>query len=217
MRAHLAAATLSLAALAPSARAQMVDTVPTMVQVEARIVLVDRQRAARAGLRWLQAGGGRIVLGDRGAGIRISKGDATLSASAFIEIAAREGVVTSDTRLSVATRSGTTARVASGTLALGRRGAVRETGPELLVTPTRLADGRIQLEVRARERDEATGRWGERVDASPVDAATTVLARPGEPATVATVRSTSTGRDAGLLRWEGASRSVDALVVLTVR
>ena len=216
---RLALTLVASASLAVPARAQ--SAAAPMVTVHARIVLVDRARTRGIGLRWFQVGGGRIRVEGSGAGagrggVAVAGATTDLSAAAFIELAQRQRMVSSDSRLQVATTSGSTASVASGSLSIGRWGGTRETGPELVVTPTVLGDGTVRLAVRARQRDEATSPYGHGASGSPVDAATTIVVRPGEDATVATVALSERRSDAGLLHWSDATGSRDALVVLRV-
>jgi hypothetical protein len=188
---------------------------PPMMTVNARIVLIDRERSNRVGLRWLQVGGGRVRVEHGRGGIRISKESVDFTVSAFVDLASNEGLVESDSKLQISTVSGSTARLASGAVTLGR-GIARVTGPELIVTPTLLDDGAIRVEVRASERDQVTGRSGIPTDASSVDAATVVVIRPGATATLANVSTSTRTRDTGILQWESVTRRVDALVELRV-
>ena len=97
---------------------------------------------------------------------------------------------------------------------MGPWGASRTAGPELVVTPTVLPNGNIQLQLHAKLRDEVTIPYGYSVDASPVNVATTVIVKPGEEATLGSMSVATEQRDAGLLRWEDVSGSRDVLVVL---
>lgn len=187
------------------------------VRVHAHIVLLDRVEARRAGLRYAQAGDGRIRVeggGRRGGGVGVGGTVAGIPVSAFLELARDRRLVRSETRMQVLALSGTSAALGSGSLRVSGWGATRAQGPELVVTPTVLADGRVRLEVRARLRDEATSPYGYGVDASPVDAATTIVARPGQEVTVGSVATTTEHSTAGLLRWEDEAGQRDVLVVL---
>ena len=194
------------------------QTPPATVTVDARIVLIDREEAARVGVRWMQAGEGRVVLtdGPRRGGIRVSKEGGMIPVSAFVELAREHRLIRSDSRLQVSTLSGTEARIASGVLSTHGWGGARETGPELVVRPTVLPGGAVQLEVRARLRDERSDVYHGTVSGAPVDAATTIVVQPGADATVATVGVSEQRRDAGLLRWASGRSARDALVVLRV-
>lgn len=202
--------------VAPGLQAQ---TPPVTVTVDARIVLIDREEATRAGVRWLQAGNGRIVLTSgprRGGGVRVSKEGGAIPVSAFVELAREHRLVRSDSRLQVSTLSGREARIASGVLSTDAWGGAREMGPELVVLPTVLPDGSVRLDVRARLRDERSDPYSGGVSGAPVDVATTVIVQPGAEATVATVGVTEQHRDAALLRWVSGRIARDALVVLRV-
>jgi hypothetical protein len=104
--------------------------------------------------------------------------------------------------------------VSSGSVSVGRWGTTRVRGPELLVTPTVLEDGRVLLDVRARLRDEVSGSWGHSADGSPVDVATTVTVLPGEEATVGSVSAETQRSDVGFLYWQTGTEMLDVLVVL---
>jgi hypothetical protein len=191
------------------------------VRVYAHILLVDRAEATRVGLRYVQVGGGMIGLdGSRplrrggGGGVVVTGGAAGVPVSAFIDLARDRGVLRSETRTQVLVVSGGSASVASGTASVGRWGTTRVRGPELIVSPTVLEDGRVLIDVRARVRDEVTGVYGYGADGSPVDVATTVVVGAGEEATVGSL-STSTQRwDTGVLRWASEAGDLDVLVVL---
>jgi hypothetical protein len=190
---------------------------PPHVRVHVRIVLIDRAEARRVGLRYVQAGGGRIrVEGRGGSGVGVSGGVAGVPVSAFLDLARKKRLLTSETRTQITTLSGSTASIGSGSLrVVDPWGTSRAQGPELVVTPTVLPDGHVRLDVRARLRDEVAGAYGYGVDASPVDAATTVIVRPREEATLGSVQTATLRRDTGVLRWEDVSGSRDVLVVLT--
>lgn len=186
----------------------------TRVRVEARILLLDRAELRRAGLDYVQVGGGRIALAGRSrGGVRADPGG--ISVSAFVQLARSRRVLRSESTLQVLTLSGSPASLSSGSVTMSGWGGARTEGPELLVTPTVLEDGSVRLEVRARLRDEARSVYGDRVDGSPVDVGTTVVVRAGEPATLGSARVQTETRDAGLLRWEDRSGSREVLVVLT--
>lgn len=204
-------------ALAPvAATGQPAAAVGPQVRVHAHILLVDRTEATRVGLGYVQVGGGLVgVRGSRiGGGIGAGGEVAGVGVAAFVELARDRGLLRSETRAQVLALSGAAAAISTGSATVGRRGATRVRGPELAVTPTLLEDGRVLLEVRARIRDEITGVWGWGVDASPLDVATTVAVRPGEDATVGSMRVETHRSDAGLLRWEGVAEGLDILVVL---
>ena len=213
--------TLVLALAAPAAiaaqeRAATEGPRQPTVRVAARVVLLDRSEARRAGLEWVQVGGGRIrVVGSgRRGGVGAAGDVGGVPVSAFIALASERRLVRSDTRMQVTTLSGSGASIASGSLSIGAWGSTRTSGPELVVTPTVLEHGAVRLDVRVRLRDELTGVYGETADASPVDAATTVVVRPGEEATIGNVAVSEQRSDTGILRWESASRDRDVLVVL---
>lgn len=192
------------------------------VRVHAHILLVDRTEATRVGLRYVQVGGGMMGLdgsrpgrgGSVGGGVVVTGGVAGIPVAAFIDLARQRGVLRSETRTQVLVVSGGSASVASGTASVGRWGTTRVRGPELLVTPTILEDGRVLLDVRARIRDEVTGVYGYGVDGSPVDVATTVVVGAGEEATVGSMGTSTQRSDAGLLHWASSAGDLDVLVVL---
>lgn len=216
-------ATTLLAASFPNAAGAQAEREPDPkhVRVHAQIVLIDREEAQRVGLRYAQAGGGRIWVSGAGAtgrrrGVGVSGDVAGIPVSAFVDLARNKRLLRSETQTQITTLSGSTAEIGSGTLAMGPWGASRSAGPELIVTPTVLPDGRVQLAVRAKLRDEVTVPYpfGYSVDASPVDVATTVIVEPGQEATVGSMNTATEHRDTGLLRWEDFSGSRDVLVVL---
>ena len=216
----LIAAALVAALLPSPVRAQAVpESDPQHVRVHAQIVLIDRAEAQRAGLRYVQVGGGRIWIGGgrdghRTSGVGASGKVGGIPVSAFVDLASNKRLLRSETQTQVTTLAGSTAAISSGSLSVGPWGASHTAGPELVVTPTVLPDGNIQLQVQARLRDEATVPYGYSLDASPVNVATTVVVRPGEEATVGSISIATEHKDAGLLRWEDASGSRDVLVVL---
>ncbi|HEV2148173.1 MAG TPA: hypothetical protein VGR37_12285 [Longimicrobiaceae bacterium] len=215
----LAGLTLSVAAPGPGSAQAAAGSGAPHVRVHAHVLLIDRAEARRIGLRYAQAGGGRILAdpgrGRRGRGGVGAVGEvAGIPFSAFVELAHDRRLVRSDTRMQVLALSGSTAALGSGSLRVGPYGTARAQGPELVVTPTVQDDGRVRLEVRARLRDEVTDPYGYGVDASPVDAATVVVVRSGDEATVGNVQTSTQREDAALLRWEDASGSRDVLVVL---
>lgn len=201
----------------PARDAAAAEPRPAQVRVEATIVLLDREALQRLGVEWVQAGGGRVQRVEHGR--RAQRGDArvtvdALPVAAALEVARREGVVRSESRMQLLTLDGAPASVGSGALQLrGPYGVARTTGPELVVTPTVLADGRVRLAVRARLRDEVRGPWTA-ADGSPVEAATTVIVTPGEPATIGSLRTSTDRRDVGLLDFERRSGEQEVLVVL---
>jgi hypothetical protein len=190
---------------------------PPHVRVHAHMVLLDRTAATRVGLGYVQVGAGLVALdgsrGRRAAGVGVAGAAGGMPVSAFVDLARSQGVLRSESRVQVLTLAGSQAAVSSGTVGRSRGGVARVQGPELVVTPTVLEDGRVQLEVRARLRDEVSSPWFQ-VDGSPVDVWTTVVVRPGEAATVGTVRVEGERTDAGLLHWSRSSEELDVLVVL---
>jgi hypothetical protein len=203
------------AASSTVAGAQQREFADVHVRVEARIVLLDREEARRVGLSYAQVGGGRILIeGGRRGGVGVGGALTGLPFTAFVDLARERRLVRSDSRMQVLTLSGSGASLASGSVSMSGWGSSRVEGPELEVFPTLLQDGRIQLEVRARSRDEVTDPYGYRADGSPVDVATVVIVRPGEEATIGNVQVVEDTRDAGLLRWRSSSGSRDVLVSL---
>ena len=206
-------------AQAPSVLYEAERTVPAQVRVHAHIILLDAVDARRAGLRYVQVGNGRLR--PEGSGVRMTgrgvsvAGDvAGIPVSAFVDLARDRRVLRSETRTQVMALSGSSAVIGSGTMQAGGWAGSRVRGPQLVVAPTVLPDGRVRLEVRARVRDEYTGPYGYPVDGSPMDAATTVVVEPGQDATVASLRTATSESDAGFLRWRDASGEREILVVL---
>ncbi|MDP9348870.1 MAG: type II and III secretion system protein [Gemmatimonadota bacterium] len=220
MRTMLLIITGALLALTPGlAHAQADDPpYPPHVRVHAQIVLIDRTQARRAGLRYVQVGGGRILVEGgrgRGSGVGVAGEVSGVPVSAFLDLVRKRRLLSSEIRTQITILSGSTGSIGSGSLrVVDPWGTSRAQGPELVVTPTVLRSGEVRLEVRARLRDEVTGPYGYGVDASPVDAATTVIVRPGEEATLGNVQSATRHRDTGFFRWEDVSGSRDVLVVL---
>lgn len=188
---------------------------PANVRVSAHVVLIDRSAASRAGLEMLQVGDGRMRVARRGTGgVAIDGRVMGMPVAAFIGLARERGVVRSESRLHVVTASGSSGRIAGVRLGVDRHGLASESGPELHVVPTLLADGRIRLEVNAGRRETRRGLYGEAVGASPAMATTTVIVRPGAQATVGTIAVATERRDAGLLHWRRERSETDALIVL---
>ena len=225
-----ALAALALAAGAAPAAAQQPVAPPAPggnVQVEAHVVFLDRAAARRVGLRYLQVGNGRVQVeggrrrGDRDrvrkdGGVTVGVGGdvAGIPVQAFVEIARDERVLRSESRSVVTVADGALGSVSSGTVQLGPWGASRTRGPELVVIPHLLGDGRVRLDVQVRERDEAIGPFGYGVDGSPVSTRTSVVVRSGEAATVGTLQASERRSDVGIVRWGSEEGERDVLVVL---
>ncbi|HEX8692237.1 MAG TPA: hypothetical protein VF746_07455 [Longimicrobium sp.] len=191
------------------------------VSVTAKIVVLDREAFTRAGLAYLAVGGGRMHL-DAAELRRLPRpfrariGSGTLGIDAFLEAARESRWVRSEYTQQVLTLSGSEARISASTLAVGPY-AARSRGPELIVTPTVLGDGRVRLRVSARVDDTVTDAWGNAVDGSPLASETQLVVRAGEPAVLASSATRESSRDAGLLRLRRADRQRDVLLVITPR
>lgn len=218
------AAILALLLAPPTARAQAPTVLyeagratPAQVRVHAQIFLLDAVETRRAGLGYVQVGNGRLqpLAGPRGrrGGITVGGDAGGISVSAFIDLARDRRVLRSDTRTQVLAMSGSPAMIGSGTLQAGGWRGSRVRGPQLMVIPTVLPDGRVRLDVRARIRDEYTGPYHS-VDGSPLDAATTVVVEAGKDATVGSLQTRTAESDAGFLSWRDVSTEREILVVL---
>lgn len=191
------------------------------VSVTARIVVLDREAFTRAGLSYLAVGGGRVhvhVAEPRRLPrpFRARIGFGTLGIDAFLEAARASRWVRSEFTQQVLTMSGSEARISASTLDFGPY-ASRSRGPELIVTPTVLDDGRVRLRVSARVEDTVADAWGFAVDGSPVHAETELVVRAGEEAVLASSATRESTRDTGLLRLSRGDRRRDVLVVITPR
>jgi hypothetical protein len=209
---------------------------PVNVQVTARVVVVDREEAARVGLGYVVLGHDRVRVGDggnsggggrmgtgwgtgwgtgTGAGAGGGVGAEVLGATAFLELVRQHRLVRSESTQQVLVLSGGEARVASSELSLGRSMA-RTRGPSLTVVPTVGTDGLVHLWVRAGLDDVVHYGRGFEVDGSPASVNTEIVARPGEDVILASGTVTESTSERGLLRWGGATRDRDVLVVLRV-
>jgi type II secretory pathway component GspD/PulD (secretin) len=202
---------------AASAGQEQVAVQPAHVRVTSRIVVVDREALTRAGLSYVVLGGGRVRVdaAGRGAasdGVRLG----THSASAFLEAVRSRGWIRSESTQQVLTMSGREAVVSSNSLTLDRR-AARRRGPSLVVIPTVLPAGQVQLELSARIEDDVTYRWGYGVDGSPAAVDTEITAADGEEIIVGSSSVVETARESGLLRWGTSERGRDVLVAVTAQ
>jgi Flp pilus assembly secretin CpaC len=209
---------------------------PVHVQVTARVVVVDREEAARVGLGYVVLGNDRVRVGDggnAGGGTDAGRGGGTgwgrgvgpggsggvgvevLGATAFLDLVRHRRLVQSESTQQVLVLSGGEARVASSEVSLGRHMA-RSRGPSLTVVPTVEADGRVHLWVRAGLDDVVRYGWGYEADGSPASVDTEIVARPGEELILASGTVTESTSERGLLRWGGATRDRDVLIVLRV-
>ncbi len=204
-----AVAAVLLAALPAAAQ---VPSPPAQVRVTSRIVVVDREAAARVGLGYVVLASDRVRIGSgapRSSGVEVD----VLGARAFLELARQRRLIRSESTQQVLVMSGGEGYVASSELSLGRR-AARTRGPSLVVVPTVRADGLVHLRVSARMEDEVQRAWGHGVDGSPAAVDTEVLARPGEDVIIGSSTLSETVSEAGLLRWGSASEERDVLVVV---
>jgi hypothetical protein len=226
--AHNAAA---MAGVAPPER-------PVHVQVTARVMVVDREEATRVGLGYVVLGHDRVRVGNggkagggwgtgagsgagTGRGARAGSGGSdglameVLGATAFLELVRQRRLVRSESTQQVLVLSGGEARVASSEMSVGRN-MTRTRGPSLTVVPTVGADGMVHLWVRAGLDDVVGYGWGYEVDGSPASVDTEIMARPGEDVILASGTVMESTSERGLLRWGGATRDRDVLIVLRV-
>jgi hypothetical protein len=96
------------------------------------------------------------------------------------------------------------------------RHMARTRGPSLTVVPTVGADGLVHLWVRAGLDDVVRYGWGWEADGSPASVETEIVARPGDDVILASGAVMETTSERGLLRWGGATRDRDVLIVLRV-
>lgn len=204
-----AAAAFLLAALPAGAQAPAPSA---QVRVTARIVVVDREAATRAGLGYVVLGNDRVRIGSGSRGRDGVEVD-VLGARAFLELARDRRLIRSESTQQVLVMSGAEGYVASSELSVGRRTA-RTRGPSLVVVPTVREDGLVQLRVSARMEDEVRHGWGYGVDGSPAAVDTEILARPGEDVIIGSSTVSETVSETGLLRWGSASEERDVLVVV---
>jgi hypothetical protein len=199
---------------------------PVNVQVTARVVVVDREEATRVGLGYVVLGHDRVRVGGggnagggggwgTGMGTGGGVGVEVLGATAFLDLVRQRRLVRSESTQQVLVLSGGEARVASSEVSLGRNMA-RTRGPSLTVVPTVGVDGLVHLWVRAGLDDVVRYGWGFEVDGSPASVDTEIVARPGEDVILASGAVMESTRERGLLRWGGATRERDVLIVLRV-
>jgi hypothetical protein len=207
---------------------------PVNVQVTTRVMVVDREEATRVGLGYVVLGHDRVRVGNggragggtgwgTGAGSRAGAGSGgsevvaaeVLGATAFLELVRQRRLVRSESTQQVLVLSGGEARVASSEVSVGRHMA-RTRGPSLTVVPTVGADGLVHLWVRAGLDDVVSYGWGYEVDGSPASVETEIVARSGEDVILASGAVMESTSERGLLRWGGATRDRDVLIVLRV-
>jgi hypothetical protein len=206
-------------ASSPGAAVEPMDR-PAHVQVTARVMVVDREEAARVGLGYVVLRHDRVRVGRGGGDGGNASGGGSgrvelLGATAFLDLVRQRRLVRSESTQQVLVLSGREARVASSEVSLGRHMA-RTRGPSLTVVPTVGADGLVHLWVRAGLDDVVRHGWGYEVDGSPAAVDTEIVARPGEDVILASGAVMESTRERGLLRWGGATRDRDVLIVLRV-
>lgn len=189
------------------------------VRVTTRIIVVDRDAVARAGLAYILVGNDRVRIsaaprgGVRGSdGVRIGVG--THGVTAFLDAVRDSRWVRSESVQQILTISGGEGTVSSTDLSVGRA-ASRTQGPSLIVSPTVLADGSIHLRISARVEDSVTYPWGYGVDGSPVAVSSEVIARAGEHVMLASSSAVQSTRESGILSWGAAEQGRDVLVAAT--
>lgn len=191
------------------------------VSVTARIVVLDREAFSRAGVDYVALRGGHVRVDAREPRrvprpFRVRIGSGVLGVHAFLEAARESRWVRSEFTQQVVTLSGSAARVSSSTLDLDPY-AARSRGPELIVTPTVLDDGRVRVRVSAGVDDTVVDAWGLTLDGSPVRAETELILRSGEEVVLASAATRESTRDAALLRSSRGEREREVLVVITPR
>ena len=220
--AALCAAILGLLAPAAPAAGQRgapsLDELPPRVRVTSRIVTVDREALARAGLEYVVLGNDRVRVTARGRreprGVGIEVG--THGVSAFLSAARENRWVRSEATQQVLAMSGRPARVSSTDVSTGGRwGVTRTQGPSLEVVPTVLPDGSVHLQVWARIEDSVRGAWGYGADGGPASVETELVVPDGEEVLLASSSSNEEARRAGLLGWGSSERGRDVLVAVT--
>lgn len=212
-------ATPCLTATAPALAAPPARQAPDtpQVRVTARMVVVDREALARAGVGYRVMGHDRVRVG-RGAGrgdaggVRLRAG--VYGVAAFLEVVRESRWIRSESSQQLLVRSGSEGRLASQSLTAGRF-ATRTRGPELVVSPTVEPDGTVRLWVSTRLEDSVRYGWGYGVDGSPAAVETEVVVRPGEEVLLASSSSVERSRDAGLLHWGGGEAGREVLVAIT--
>lgn len=180
------------------------------VSVRARVVVVDREAASRAGVTYLTLADGRVQVGGGRRGTIAVQGPVGIGA--FLDLARRRRWTRSESTQRVTVLSGSEAHVASldgGAAAFG----TRSRGPSLTLEPTVLADGRIRLRVATGVDDRRETPWGSR-DASPAWAETEVIVRPGEEVVVASSSVAERSDRSGVLRLASTDRTRDVMIVL---
>ncbi|HSH44759.1 MAG TPA: hypothetical protein VK966_02830 [Longimicrobiales bacterium] len=231
MRRLAAPAILALTVLAfPAGAAAQADRTagpparghPAQVEVTARIVVVDREALARAGLDYVVLGNNRVrvrAAGNRGGGARDGGGGVVVGThrvKAFLDLARENRWVRSESTQRVLTMSGGEGMISSTGLSI-RRGAARTRGPSLVVSPTVLDDGAVHLRVSTGVEDRVTYPWGYGVDGSPAAVETEIIARDGQEVILASSSSATDTRQAGLLGWGRTERERAVLVAVTTR
>jgi Flp pilus assembly secretin CpaC len=186
------------------------------VRVTARIVVVDRDAFARAGLAYAVLGSDRVRVSrngrraDRGVSVQVG----VQRASAFLEAVRASRWIRSESTQQVLAMSGSEALVSSRTLSVGRRSAHTQ-GPTLAVIPTVLEDGRVHLHLSARIDDAVTYPWGYGVDGSPAAVETEVVTASGEEVIVGSSSVVQSTRESGILWWGSSEQGRDVLVAVT--
>jgi hypothetical protein len=187
------------------------------VRLSARVVVIERSAATRAGVSYVVIGGNTVRIGSApgrsGSGVAIDA--RTLGARAFLELVRERRAIRSETVQQIVVRSGGSGSIASLDLTTAMHHA-RSRGPSLHVEPTVLEDGSIHLHLIARDEDILADGWGGYVlDGSPVDVRTDVIVQPGVETIVATSSAASRESRRGLLRIGRSQQDRDILVVIT--
>lgn len=189
---------------------------PAHVRVTARIIVLDTDAIARAGLSFAVLGDRVRVASDgrRAGGARIQAG--THDADVFLDLVRANRWVRSESTQQVLAMSGAEAVVSSTTLSIGRRSA-HTHGPVLAVVPTVLEDGSVHMQLSARVEDAVTFRRGYGVygvDGSPAAVDTELIAASGEEVIVGSSSAARRTRESGLLWWGSAEQGREVLVAV---
>ncbi|CAA9370892.1 MAG: hypothetical protein AVDCRST_MAG89-4582 [uncultured Gemmatimonadetes bacterium] len=213
MRTIFVGQVFAMLAVATCAAAQPGDQ--AMVRLTSRTVVIDRQAAMRAGVSYVDVGGGRLGFsvppGRRGGTVAVQ---GPLGVRAFLEIARERRWTRSESSQMVMVASGSEGRVSSlsGTVSPYE---VSSRGPVLRVSPRVMPDGRVELALATGVEDRRESVWGYGVDASPAWAETVIVARPGEPVVVASSTQGTSTRGSGILHVGSRDRNVETFIVVT--
>lgn len=216
MRPFFTAQVCAMLAAATCAAAQPGER--AMVRITSRTVVIDREAAMRAGVSYVNAGGGRLGFSippgrrPRGAAVAVR---GPLGVGAFLEIARERRWTRSESSQMVMVASGSEGRVSSLTGTVSPY-ELSSRGPVLRVSPRVMPDGRVELALATGLEERRESAWGYGVDASPAWAETVIVARPGEAVVVASSTQGTRTRGSGILHVGSRDRNTETLIVVTV-